>query len=910
MAKTLNSNQAQKIDSPNVYPIYFVHIFLTGETLYFSDRNLKYNGHDYEAYLYNLPDLASQIERFGGYLNFNGQLKFINQRFRTYDYLSQFFDANPITRREMELYVLYHKTGETYGSDVSTKLMRAAFGQLIEEKEIAFSYELFSILYTLDSKKLFTQINRANWPSAAPQAIGQYENQVIGNLKNIPCQCIDIGAITTLAADLAAGATEVYLSDPDYPIPFPFSGRIQIGFNYIDYTGKDSANKKLTGCIWKVPTHDWKRGEPLWEVRSTYKYLAQGAKSKAISNVYVAGVKVADADRTINLDDGGKTTIAFASRALLKNQGSHTHGAKTVKEFHPTGGSFIYDSGMAASGVAGNLYDLDDTTKCHIGLTGTTDAEKNADFTVTFPVYEGVTPDAVYVCMKNGWTLGALCNESWKLTVPEIITIGPNGILGTNIRIKLSGTSVPATVTCRAHTDQGSPTFPCQLIVDDFEMWLELEFKDLPSSGESAAWQTLAPLVTCDIEGHKDDASGTYTGVANALIENPADVRKYILIALLGRSASDIGSSFGDMRTIYNNRSAPYKLAMNLPKVGLTLSEIFKRIDEQTRSQMREDGGKFELSFHPGPNGVYGNDVLPVNGIGITASSEYGTNYDHNSCDDNLGTVWNSAPDSLPAWVKWDAGAGITKTIRKLTIKAQAYSPTGHYRIKDFLLQGSNDNINWKELYIGQHPDDGDLHSYAFYNSNSYRYHRLYISSVWTPETYHQVGIIEWELMEMSWSAPSEPTPVMEIDKTIFVGEPLFQMTPSVEIKNLLRALFDLDYGDNGDRKKFGDYFGQIEISDSTSITKYGELPEEITFPAVRDGGMVEDVLRWKLAQKKDEILEIDLVCKWFVRKLERNDYFLLRHELHDNTLWCILEIGEIPGKQQFRIHAIQYIGF
>jgi len=906
--KSFSIDQIQKYER-DPEPIYFIHISLPAETLYFSDRNFIFNGHNYEAYLLDIPETVHSIERFGGYLNLNAQLTFRNQSFRSFNKLFDFFLANPITKREMDIYVLYIQDHAIPDSDVSTKLHSVAFGEPKRIQGDTFDFELFSILYTLDSKKLFTQINRANWPSAAPQAIGQYENQIIGSLKNIPCQCIDIGAITTLAADLAAGATEVYLSDPDYPIPFPPSGRIQIGFNYIDYTGKDSANKKLTGCVWKVPTHDWKRGEPLWEVRSTYKYLAQGAKSKAISNVYVAGVEVADADRTINLDDGGKTTIAFNSRALLKNQGSHTHGATTVKEFHPTGGSFNYSPNMGASGVPQSLYDLDDNTYCHVGVTGATDGPKDAYFTVTFPTYEGVTPDAVYVCMKNDWGLGAYQGEYWKLTVPQIITIGPNGIPGTNIRIKLSGTSVPGTVTCRAHTNQGTSELPCYLLVNDYEMWLELEFKDLPSSGESAAWQTLAPLVTCDIEGHKDDASGTYTGVANALIENPADVRKYILIALLGRSASDIGSSFGDMRTIYNNRSAPYKLAMNLPKVGLTLSEIFKRIDEQTRSQMREDSGKFELSFHPGPNGVYGTDFLPSNGTGITASGYYGASTPAKSCDNSDLTEWTGRYNTFSEWIQHDAGAGITHIARKLTIKASFND--SHARVKNFFLCGSNDGTTFIVLYTGQQADNNNIQSYTFFNSTPYRYYRLVVADIWAGAPLY-IGIIEWELMEMSWSAPSEPTSMMTIDKTIFVGEPVFKMTPSVEIKNLLRALFDLDYGDNGDRKKFGDYFGQIEISDSTSITKYGELSEEITFPAVRDGGIVEDVVQWILVQKKDLIPMVEMVCNRLVRKLERDDYFtLIDCPVIDweGDLWRVLEILESPELQQFKISAIKYIG-
>jgi hypothetical protein len=91
------------------------------------------------------------------------------------------------------------------------------------------------------------------------------------------------------------------------------------------------------------------------------------------------------------------------------------------------------------------------------------------------------------------------------------------------------------------------------LIVNVYEMWIELEFSNVPSGGEHSVWEKLAPLVTCDIEGYKDDASGTYTSTANALIENPSDQRRLLLQGILGRSASEIGDS-GTVRSTYASR--------------------------------------------------------------------------------------------------------------------------------------------------------------------------------------------------------------------------------------------------------------------------------------------------------------------------------------------------------------------
>jgi hypothetical protein len=890
-------------------PIYFAHIYLTGETLYFSDRNFKFNGHDYEAYLLDIPETAHSIEQFGGYRNIDALLVFRNARFRGYAKLFDFFMDNPITRREIDLYVLYLADGTIPETDVSTKLHRLSFGEPSLILEDTFEFELFSILHMLDWKKLFTQISRANWPNAAPAEIGKYENRNIGSLKDVPCHCIDTGAVSTLRADALANATDIYLTEVDYPMPFPASGTVQLGIGTITYTGKDPINKKLTGCTWSIPARKQKRGEPVWEVRSAYKFLVDTAVIKSASNVKVAGVAVADTDRTITLNDNEKTTISFTQRNLLKNQGAHSHGALITEKYLPTGANFTYDSDMGAAGAAANLNDEDEATFCHIGLTGATSTWKNAHFYATFPTYAGATPDRVYACIVCDNELGFLCNEYFNIIEPETIQIGTQGYSQgkTTFRGLLTGTSVPTTLTARAHTDQGTAPDPCLLIVNVYEMWLELEFDNLPSGGENAVWEKLAPLVTCDVEGYPDDGSGTYTGTPSALIENPADFRKFMLMSLLGRTSGDIGSSFGTMRTIYNNRITPYKLAGILNKIGKTPAEIFKVIDEQTRSQMREDGGKFELDFNIGPDAAWGSDLLPSDGTGITASSWYGANYAYCSCDNNNGTEWLAS--GFPRWVKWDAGEGVTKIVKKMTLKPGEYSPTHYARLKDFILQGSNNDSTWTNIFSGSHGNNTNVEVFTFFNKTAYRYHRIYVLNNWSGDSY--LAIVEWELMEMAAADPSPPTSLLTIDKTIYVGKAIVTTTPAAGIKNLIRAVLDLDLANGDEKRKIGDYFSQIELPDQTSITKYGELVEDIESPMVRDWVMAYDVTLWRLTQKKDIIGMAKLVCNRLVRRLERGDHFTFNDcpvTAWEGTLWSVLEIQEIPERQQFKIQAIKYI--
>ena len=887
MAKTFGEDQIIKIERPHVEPVYFVHIYLSGETLYFSDRNFKFNGHDYEAYLLNIPETIHSIERFGGYLNLDASLTFRNERFRTYEKLIDFFIANPLAKREMDIFVIYIEKGEFPGTDVSTKLHRVSLGEFSRIQKQTFDSEIFSILHSLDSKKIFTQINRTNFLGAAPSAIGKYENLIYGSILDIPCPCIWAGAVSTLFMDVGEDAKELYLSDVDNPIAFPSSGTVQVGIETIMYTGKDSTNNKLTGCTRGVSRKSHVRGEPVFQILSGYKYLVAGHVMKSISKVKVSGVRVSTGDYTVNLNDGGRATISFTSRNLLRNQGAHSHSSKEEFVFRPTGSSFTYDSGMAAQGVAGNLIDCNETTLCSVGVTGTLGAAKNAYFQATFPTWDGQWPDAVYACVVCEWSLGSSAGEYFRISAPDYFSIGiPGGVSGGvyQARIKLepadkctggtatvsggssgayafddneetywqsnqgagswikydrgagrgtvvqklrfktkrdannggvgaftfqgsnddsnyvtlvTGThgnnenweewdftnetayryfrlyvntvysvniasiyemevrnvnvsSIPSTLTLWAHTDAGDPV---QLIVGVYEMWLELEFQNVPSGGEHAVWEKLAPLVTCDGEGFKDDGSGTYTGTPNALIQNPSDVRRHLLVAILGRSMSEIGSSFGTMRTTYANRiSGGYKFGLILSVLGTEIVDIFEKLDQQSRSQIREDGGKFELSFN--------------------------------------GT--------------------------------------------------------------------------------------------------------------------SEPTSVMTIDKTIYIGDPVFDQTRAKEIRNLIRARYDRDWGGLEEGRKFGDYKKQIE-----RLSGSGDYVEDIEFPAIQVQAMAEDVADWILLQKKGVIPEVNLECNRMVRRLERGDHFVLNDcpvTSWEGSKWRVLRIREIPNEQKFLITAIKFI--
>jgi len=139
----------------------------------------------------------------------------------------------------------------------------------------------------------------------------------------------------------------------------------------------------------------------------------------------------------------------------------------------------------------------------------------------------------------------------------------------------------------------------------------------------------------------------------------------------------------------------------------------------------------------------YGSDLLPTNASGMTAdSNEAPIAY---ICD-NAGTTFESASSDWPHWVKIDFGSGVTKQIRRTTINPQV--PGGGARVKNFQIQGSNNDSDWTTVYTGQVANSSGVQTFSFSNTTSYRYYRLYVTSNWDAGTPNRIGIVEWELIE------------------------------------------------------------------------------------------------------------------------------------------------------------------
>lgn len=135
-----------------------------------------------------------------------------------------------------------------------------------------------------------------------------------------------------------------------------------------------------------------------------------------------------------------------------------------------------------------------------------------------------------------------------------------------------------------------------------------------------------------------------------------------------------------------------------------------------------------------------------------SASSTVNSNWIAANAFDN-GTAnysaWQSVGGGIPGWLTYDFGDGNEKQITKITLTSHEGTQSVYYESMPyaFVLQGSNNNTDWLDVFEldGQvWTDFLQTKFYCFNNNNSYRYYRLYIV-----DTVSNVCIIgEMEMME------------------------------------------------------------------------------------------------------------------------------------------------------------------
>ncbi len=621
MTKILSANQTQKIDRPHIQPVYLVHVLLSGLTLYFSDRNYSYNGHNYEAYLYDLTDIGNEIRNLGGYDNAQVTLQFKNDPIMAKNTLIELFDDYPPEKKYIEIYKILIDTGETFGSDVSTEIFKGEMSQPYEvvDPPVDFKIDCSSMLFGKNVSLPLDVIDLADFPSADPDDVGKYRNIPVGAIKKLVCPWTVAGWTSTLVADITSSATSLDVTDAGGSPAVPFTAIIDN--EQIRVTAK--SGNSFTAVIrayggTTAVAHN--KGQVIYEQRADFEAEVSQYPVKSIGDVYakrddewiriISGV-------TAYTNSGGRAKLVFSDKIKFEektilaasnsiNEGSHGHGANEGTHIHtlsvvPYSTKKCIPTGATGGTNPANTIDGNEDSKGTVtsGNTITISFTETDLGTINKQYIHIMVDSSTSTIMCGGTTissgLSAPTGRAWyRLTKTGgawddniVIYGGGSGSGICEVYKEIEYTPAP-TIDTHAASGVGVNSGAAAGI-------------DVTTSltGNSVANMLIGDIVACDLEGIPDDGSGAYTGAPNALIERPDHVRKYILMGLLGFSAPDIHSSFGDVGTIYAARiSGGYKFSFNLPDVATEAMILFKKMDEQTRSNMFESQGKFKLAFN------------------------------------------------------------------------------------------------------------------------------------------------------------------------------------------------------------------------------------------------------------------------------------------------------------------------
>ena len=117
---------------------------------------------------------------------------------------------------------------------------------------------------------------------------------------------------------------------------------------------------------------------------------------------------------------------------------------------------------------------------------------------------------------------------------------------------------------------------------------------------------------------------------------------------------------------------------------------------------------------------------------GVASASSVNTVSNHiayHAFDNDDSTLWSSAQNHIPAWIKYKFPSKVC--VRKAKIKP--FKDNGGTHCKDFVIQGSNDDSNWTDLYSGTNPNGSTADIVVnFANSNKYQYYRCYMANSYT----------------------------------------------------------------------------------------------------------------------------------------------------------------------------------
>ncbi|RJQ22036.1 MAG: hypothetical protein C4560_03145 [Nitrospiraceae bacterium] len=614
------------LDRSRLKPVYIVESTLQGAgapTLYFSDRNITVGSQIYENYLDDLSGLAEEIERATSEgLNPDIHLRFKNDRFMSHTHLIEIGSTYPFHGAVTIIKEVYLDDDNAF-SDVRT-IFKGALDQPRDIDELNFTCPVSAMTLVKDKQWKQTMITKAAYPNADPDDIGKYENIIYGSCEKVRCHAIKAGAVDSLAQDIGTGLSAFALSDPAGKGMSSGTITIQIENEQIrgSYSGSTFTPTVRGYNSTTAVAHD--KGMAVFEVLSEYVYLVAGHPVKAIGDPYAwngerwvrqpTGVtKYTGQSGSEHGSYSGKAVIAFSAKPVVKKQvdmtisdPQHQHAASVLidtvvmNQYTINSGSWTF--------TTSNIIDN------NFNNSAVQDPSSNTDVQRILPYNNGI-PSRIRIGINHS---DAVYNNI------AAVSFYLNGALKQTLNFNGSPSKTTTysnwyTLSSWSHVNAANTYVNIVTTAGNsfrvWEIWYEVEYDPTTStgatntslSGNSSADAFVGEAVCCDVDGYRDDGSGTYTGSANALIERPDHFYKHFIDILYGFTLTDIdSSSFTAAGTAYAAAiSGGYKFGICINE-EIVPSQFIYSLAPQCRSNIRYDKGLWKLLYLPdiGPAAV------------------------------------------------------------------------------------------------------------------------------------------------------------------------------------------------------------------------------------------------------------------------------------------------------------------
>jgi hypothetical protein len=257
---------------------------------------------------------------------------------------------------------------------------------------------------------------------------------------------------------------------------------------------------------------------------------------------------------------------------------------------------------------------------------------------------------------------------------------------------------------------------------------------------------------------------------------------------------------------------------------------------------------------------TYGTDQC--SGGAATASETYAGSAAANAVDNGTAD-WESGPADTQWW-QYDFGAGVTKTIRKLTMTADSSGVYYARCPRDFTLKASNTGaFGGEEVTLltvdqsGNYWANGETKTWTFYCGTAYRYYRINMTD--KQEAFgstREYVIQEIEMMEAAtWTAENSQL------AQSFVSTGYYVKTVNLWLKKVGSPTGNLTVEIQGDSGGSPDgtaitYGTSDAVAASTLTTSYGW----ITFTFTSQPTLSAATTYWIVLKTTDSVSEVDYV--------------------------------------------------